>query len=401
MSSDNDPNDRQRTVAELLAEHGKHPTANPRRRRRRTEDAAEETAPQAIIARVRADSGAIPRVQPPAEQESLQSQPAQYEAAADARSMSRQQASRQHPSAQSPTTARRTQPHPSRSEPQRSEPRRSEPQRDEPQRSESQREGPQRSEAQRYSSPVTSHPSITPPPTNVPPVRRYSRPPGSSAEGRNVSPSPRSGAPGVAAQPNEPRTEQLPAVPAVPEPHVVPPGEPPTGSFRPTSTRRPETAGQSRFGEAIPPDKEYGHRDSDSSRQVMPTEDQDDYRDDYQDNPAEDFEAQRDEDLEAEEAEANQGYDGADNDREWLTLVGLITAGVVGGAGVWLGFDWLWGVLPTAALVTALVVIAAMVWVIRRIRPDEERVDIQTMVLVVLVGLVVTVSPAALLMLRH
>lgn len=84
--------------------------------------------------------------------------------------------------------------------------------------------------------------------------------------------------------------------------------------------------------------------------------------------------------------------------RQWLSMAAQLALGVVGGAGVWLGFNWLWGKIPAAALVAAVVVIAGLVWIVRRIRRAD---DIQTTVLAVLVGLVVTVSPAALLLLSR
>ncbi|TVT17604.1 hypothetical protein FNH06_30990 [Amycolatopsis acidiphila] len=84
--------------------------------------------------------------------------------------------------------------------------------------------------------------------------------------------------------------------------------------------------------------------------------------------------------------------------RQWLSMAAQLALGVVGGAAVWLGFNWLWGQLPAAALVVALVVIVGLVWIVRKIRRAD---DIQTMVLAVLVGLVVTVSPAALLLLSR
>jgi hypothetical protein len=83
---------------------------------------------------------------------------------------------------------------------------------------------------------------------------------------------------------------------------------------------------------------------------------------------------------------------------EWLVMLGQLAAGVIGGAGVWLGFNWLWGFLPAAALVVALIVTTGLVLIVRKIRKAE---DLQTTVLAVLVGLVVTVSPAALLLLNR
>ena len=83
---------------------------------------------------------------------------------------------------------------------------------------------------------------------------------------------------------------------------------------------------------------------------------------------------------------------------EWLVMIGQLALGVIGGAAVWLGFNWLWGFLPAAALVVALIVTTGLVLIVRKIRRAE---DLQTTVLAVLVGLVVTVSPAALLLLNR
>lgn len=82
--------------------------------------------------------------------------------------------------------------------------------------------------------------------------------------------------------------------------------------------------------------------------------------------------------------------------REWLVMIAQLALGVIGGAAMWLGFNWLWGFLPAAALAVALVVTTGLVLIVRKIRRAE---DLQTTVLAVLVGLVVTVSPAALLLL--
>ncbi|MGH3824604.1 MAG: hypothetical protein ACRDRA_17490, partial [Pseudonocardiaceae bacterium] len=80
---------------------------------------------------------------------------------------------------------------------------------------------------------------------------------------------------------------------------------------------------------------------------------------------------------------------------EWAAMVSQIGIGVVGGAALWLVCEWLWLRIPVAALVVALAVITGLVWVVRRVRRAE---DLQTTVIAVLVGLFVTVSPAALLL---
>jgi hypothetical protein len=81
--------------------------------------------------------------------------------------------------------------------------------------------------------------------------------------------------------------------------------------------------------------------------------------------------------------------------RQWLAMAGQLAGGVLGGALVWLAFNWLWVKLPAAALIAALVVVVGLVWIVRKIRRAD---DLQTTVLALLVGLVVTVSPAALLL---
>ncbi len=81
--------------------------------------------------------------------------------------------------------------------------------------------------------------------------------------------------------------------------------------------------------------------------------------------------------------------------RDWAVMVAQIGIGVVGGAALWLICEWLWQQLPVVALVVALAVITGLVWVVRRVRRAE---DLQTTVIAVLVGLFVTVSPAALLL---
>ncbi|GAA3553214.1 hypothetical protein GCM10022222_41210 [Amycolatopsis ultiminotia] len=122
-----------------------------------------------------------------------------------------------------------------------------------------------------------------------------------------------------------------------------------------------------------------------------PDFDGDDYDEhgDYDDYPDEELAHESVEDeAPAEEPAASPG-------KQWLILAGQLALGVVGGAAVWLGFNWLWVNLAPAALVGALLVIVALVWIVRKIRRAE---DLQTTLLAILVGLVVTVSPAALLL---
>ncbi|RZQ64310.1 hypothetical protein [Amycolatopsis suaedae] len=119
---------------------------------------------------------------------------------------------------------------------------------------------------------------------------------------------------------------------------------------------------------------------------------QDDYDADYADEDYVDDPYDEPDDLPEPEYEEEQASAG----KQWLAMAGQLALGVAGGAAVWLGFNWLWGQLSVAALIAAVLVIGALVWIVRKIRGAD---DLQTTVLAVLVGLVVTVSPAALLLL--
>ncbi|HEY3711491.1 MAG TPA: hypothetical protein VGL64_19085 [Amycolatopsis sp.] len=119
-------------------------------------------------------------------------------------------------------------------------------------------------------------------------------------------------------------------------------------------------------------------------------------RDDYgYEQQSVEYEDDYDDEEDGAEAPAEEPAPEGSPGKQWLTLAGQLALGVVGGAGVWLGFNWLWVNLAPAALVGALLVIVALVWIVRKIRRAE---DLQTTVLALLVGLVVTVSPAALLL---
>ncbi|MEO7194786.1 MAG: hypothetical protein ABIZ05_08185 [Pseudonocardiaceae bacterium] len=83
---------------------------------------------------------------------------------------------------------------------------------------------------------------------------------------------------------------------------------------------------------------------------------------------------------------------------DWAVMVGQVGIGVGGGGALWLICEWLWQWNAVVALVVALAMITGLVWVVRRVRRTE---DLQTTVIAVLVGLFVTVSPAALLLVNR
>ncbi|MBO0848792.1 MAG: hypothetical protein J2P20_04975 [Pseudonocardia sp.] len=80
--------------------------------------------------------------------------------------------------------------------------------------------------------------------------------------------------------------------------------------------------------------------------------------------------------------------------RVWAVLIAQGVLGAVGGAGLWVGFSYLWRNLPVVALVAAVVATGGLVLMVRTIRGSD---DLRTTMLAVLVGLVVTISPVALM----
>ncbi|MFC5065429.1 hypothetical protein ACFPBZ_24645, partial [Actinomycetospora atypica] len=101
----------------------------------------------------------------------------------------------------------------------------------------------------------------------------------------------------------------------------------------------------------------------------------DDYDDEYDDEPAERPSA-----------------------REWAVIAGQLVVGAVLGALLWIGFSYLWQSLPVVALVLAAAATGGLVFGVRAMRRSD---DLQTMALAIVVGLVVTVSPAAFVLLAR
>jgi hypothetical protein len=81
--------------------------------------------------------------------------------------------------------------------------------------------------------------------------------------------------------------------------------------------------------------------------------------------------------------------------KAWAILIAQGLGGAIGGAVLWVGFRYLWLNLPVVALAAAVVATVGLVFVVRTIRGSE---DLQTTMLAVLVGLIVTISPAVLLL---
>jgi hypothetical protein len=149
----------------------------------------------------------------------------------------------------------------------------------------------------------------------------------------------------------------------------------------------PAAPRQDRYGDGFPDDDGF------DSRGRPADEDYEDFED-FEDG--DEFESEEfDEELPAGRRTSQPARS---TGRAWLVMAVQLAFSVVGGAAVWLGFNYLWGKLPQAALGAAIVLIVGLVLIVRKLRKAE---DLQTTVLAVLVGLVVTVSPAVLLLLAR
>lgn len=431
----------QRTVAELLAEHGGGSQRSARRRRRRAEDPT-ETAPQAIINRVNSDSGRMRPV--PAEDETTQSgaassgtpapeevpPPPQASPAVPPASPPRKQAAAPHggqETTESPHSsggsgfwARRFSHGANGSGSAAAPVNRPEQAADSP------------------SPDVTSEQTVTDAEITAqqPVVAQPPEPPRSSpAPAAQVAPAPgttgrtqyREGAAFSPARPEtEGATEQFPpvhgtvtpetaetngtqqpaaeagdtAMPAYP-PAAADPYAPVTGYQDPYYSFDYDESYETGYGGAYG-DTDLDEDDADGYGYGYDARDFDDADDGYGDTDLDDeddpdppagmdAEDYLDEDVETDGSQRSPA-------KEWLLLATQVGAGLLGGGAVWIGFRWLWTTIPVAALVAALVVTGALVLIARRfLRTD----DLQTILLAVLVGLVCTVSPAALLLVGY
>lgn len=104
----------------------------------------------------------------------------------------------------------------------------------------------------------------------------------------------------------------------------------------------------------------------------------------------------RDEGEHDEDGEVHD--DGRSLGSAWLAFVIQILGAAVGGLGVWLAFQELWRRLPYGAAGAAGLTLIAMLigghFIHKRRHPDEP-LDLVTVAVLLVVGLVLTVSPAA------
>jgi len=87
---------------------------------------------------------------------------------------------------------------------------------------------------------------------------------------------------------------------------------------------------------------------------------------------------------------------GSSAGQAWAAVVAQWIAGAIGGAALWVGFRFLWRDLPVVALAAAVLVTVGLVLVVRALMHNDDR---RTTLFAVLVGLLLTVSPAILVLL--
>ncbi|GLZ30723.1 hypothetical protein Lesp02_29120 [Lentzea sp. NBRC 105346] len=386
MSRESGSEHTQRTVAELLAQYGGSPDGAPRRRRRRAadDDESPETAPQTIIERVLSDSGRLMPVRDEPQVEAPKPPPPVAPPAAAP------------PAPPRPAPPRRPAPPAPGFQPA--------PQVRRPGPAEETRQVPQFQEGPSR----TDVPRPDPAETRVDPIKARLDP-APPQQSRPDLPRPEASRPNIArpvppaAPPREAMTEQLPRIPAkAPVDQIASLETESVLIVPPAPPKLPEPlAGQSPedwFGDDDEP-QPMEHTQAHPGPYV--DDEDDDYADNYQPNYAreEDYLSDDEEpaglsdadELDAEESEPRSAG------KEWLVMIGQLAVGVLGGAVLWLAFNWLWRAIPVAALVVALAVTVGLVLLVRKIRRAD---DMQTTILAVLVGLIVTVSPAAMLLVK-
>lgn len=95
-------------------------------------------------------------------------------------------------------------------------------------------------------------------------------------------------------------------------------------------------------------------------------------------------------------ADVNQPDVSQSTGQAWAAVVAQWIAGAIGGAALWVGFRFLWRDLPVVALAAAVLVTVGLVLVVRALMRNDDR---RTTLFAVLVGLLLTVSPAILVLL--
>jgi hypothetical protein len=425
MSRESGSERSQRTVAELLAQYGANSEDSAPRRRRRRADEPSDTSPQTIIDRVLSDSGNLMAIRDDVEETTVGTQPPV----------------RQQPPAPPAPTSQQLPKRPVQQPPQagpQSPPPAPAPQSGPPQAGPPQA-GPPQPPAPPAAAPQSTSTGMRPPVRPSAPAAGRTAPPPPRIESSRTNlsradlmrPTPQQPQPTGYFRPVPPGTPTPPPVDATADtthlrpitPDTPPPnslanrlaGAPPQEGVTEQLPRIPASVGESTQahpGPLVDDDDDFAAprgtvpppMESTQAHAGPYVDDDDEYEYDYEQENAFSYAVDHDAApagvggaLDVEDEDAAEEAEGSPA-KQWLMMIAQLAIGVVGGAALWLGFQWLWNALPAAALAAAVAVIVALVVVVRRIRKAD---DLQTMVLAVLVGLIVTVSPAALRLIGH
>ncbi|MGH3615433.1 MAG: hypothetical protein ACRDRK_23110 [Pseudonocardia sp.] len=114
---------------------------------------------------------------------------------------------------------------------------------------------------------------------------------------------------------------------------------------------------------------------------------------------ADDLESEGDtgdaDDADAEQAQGDRRPEAGASGHTWAAVVAQWIAGAIGGAALWVGFRFLWRELPVVAIAAAVLVTVGLVLIVRALLRNN---DTRTTIFAVLVGLLLTVSPAILVL---
>jgi len=114
------------------------------------------------------------------------------------------------------------------------------------------------------------------------------------------------------------------------------------------------------------------------------------YDDDLDDELDLDDQVDDEDDLEVPERQR-----AAPNGPTWPAVIAQWIAGAIGGAALWVGFRFLWKGYPIVAIAAALAVTIGLVVIVRALLRAK---DVRTTIFAVLVGLLLTASPAILVL---
>ncbi|GAA4713305.1 hypothetical protein GCM10023215_65330 [Pseudonocardia yuanmonensis] len=213
-------------------------------------------------------------------------------------------------------------------------------------------------------------------------------------------------------RPGEPGTEQLGRVRAPQDDPMTAPfgsvyaGGPPTRFGAPPTREDEDDAGPpTQFG-APPLDDDEDDAGPPTQLGGPPLHDEDDDLDDRYDGEYGDDDGYGDDTYRAPAGLGRRAPERAEEEPEedegtaqgWAVVIGQWIAGALVGAAVWVGFRYLWFNLPVVALAAAVIITVGLVLGVRALLRND---DLRTTAFAVGVGLLLTVSPAILVLLER